>query len=145
MIADGVSWVADSLVMLKQLQQWDRHMLMRSASSTRPNSSRALHVTWCLSHRSRQSTNHRTLTTSGLQEEYAQLQQKYAELKERKIQDLDSMLEEGTAKLAAHNETAVKLAEHWRQEAHRQAAFAQAAGAPAMQVPAPCRACIQCS
>jgi hypothetical protein len=44
------------------------------------------------------------------------------------------MLEEHSAKLAAHNETAVKLADHWRQEAHRQAAFAQAAGAPAMQV-----------
>ena len=44
------------------------------------------------------------------------------------------MLQEHTAKLAAHNETAVKLADHWRQEAHRQAAFAQAAGSPAMQV-----------
>ena len=44
------------------------------------------------------------------------------------------MLEEHSAKLAAHNETAVKLADHWRQEAHRQAAFAQAAGSPAMQV-----------
>lgn len=71
-----------------------------------------------------------------LQEEYAQLQHKYAELKERKIQDLDTMLQEHSAKLAAHNETAVKLADHWRQEAHRQAAFAQAAGSPAMQVKA---------
>ena len=44
------------------------------------------------------------------------------------------MLQEHTAKLAVHNETAVKLADHWRQEAHRQAAFAQAAGSPAMQV-----------
>ncbi|KAL0050310.1 hypothetical protein WJX82_008729 [Trebouxia sp. C0006] len=68
-----------------------------------------------------------------LQADYAELQQKYTDLKEKKIQGLDGMLEEHSAKLAAHNETAVKLADHWRQEAHRQAAFAQAAGAPAMQ------------
>ncbi|KAL0042004.1 hypothetical protein WJX77_000403 [Trebouxia sp. C0004] len=68
-----------------------------------------------------------------LQADYAELQQKYIDLKEKKIQGLDGMLEEHSAKLAAHNETAVKLADHWRQEAHRQAAFAQAAGAPAMQ------------
>ena len=68
-----------------------------------------------------------------MQANYAQLQQKYADLKEKKISDLDSLLEEHSAHLSAHNETAVKLAEHWRQEAHRQAAFAQAAGAPAMQ------------
>lgn len=74
------------------------------------------------------------LTCRPLQADYAELQQKYADLKEKKIQDLDSMLEEHAAKQAAHNETAVKLADHWRQEAHRQAAFAQAAGAPAMQV-----------
>lgn len=69
-----------------------------------------------------------------MQANYAQLQQKYADLKEKKINDLDSLLEEHSAHLATHNETAVRLAEHWRQEAHRQAAFAQAAGAPAMQV-----------
>ena len=51
-------------------------------------------------------------TIAILQEEYAQLQQKYSDLKERKIQDLNSMLEEHTAKLMAHNETAVKLADH---------------------------------
>ena len=79
----------------------------------------------CLSH---------TQPYRSLQANYAQLQQKYADLKEKKINDLDSLLEEHSAHLSAHNETAVKLAEHWRQEAHRQAAFAQAAGAPAMQV-----------
>lgn len=73
-----------------------------------------------------------------MQANYAQLQQKYADLKEKKINDLDSLLEEHSAHLTAHNETAVKLAEHWRQEAHRQAAFAQAAGAPAMQVAPHC-------
>ena len=75
-----------------------------------------------------------TLSSCALQADYAELQQKYTDLKEKKIQGLDGMLEEHRAKLAAHNETAVKLADHWRQEAHRQAAFAQAAGAPAMQV-----------
>ena len=74
------------------------------------------------------------LSCCSLQADYAELQQKYTDLKEKKIQGLDGMLEEHSAKLAAHNETAVKLADHWRQEAHRQAAFAQAAGAPAMQV-----------
>ncbi len=74
------------------------------------------------------------MSCRALQADYAELQQKYTDLKEKKIQGLDGMLEEHSAKLAAHNETAVKLADHWRQEAHRQAAFAQAAGAPAMQV-----------
>ena len=74
------------------------------------------------------------MSCCALQADYAELQQKYTDLKEKKIQGLDGMLEEHSAKLAAHNETAVKLADHWRQEAHRQAAFAQAAGAPAMQV-----------
>ncbi len=74
------------------------------------------------------------LSCCSLQADYAELQQKYTDLKEKKIQGLEGMLEEHSAKLAAHNETAVKLADHWRQEAHRQAAFAQAAGAPAMQV-----------
>lgn len=77
------------------------------------------------------------MSCCALQADYAELQQKYTDLKEKKIQGLDGMLEEHSAKLAAHNETAVKLADHWRQEAHRQAAFAQAAGAPAMQVRLP--------
>jgi glucuronate isomerase len=56
------------------------------------------------------------LSCCSLQADYAELQQKYTDLKEKKIQGLDGMLEEHSAKLAAHNETAVKLADHWRQK-----------------------------
>ncbi|EIE24541.1 hypothetical protein COCSUDRAFT_46844 [Coccomyxa subellipsoidea C-169] len=70
-----------------------------------------------------------------LQVEYAALQSKYEAIKKQRIQQLETMLGEQSSKACTpyptameHRESALKLAEHWKMEAERQAAFAQEAG-----------------
>ena len=70
---------------------------------------------------------HPTHTTH--QDEYASLLEKYQRLKERRIEEVEALLEEHDAKVDANVDAAARLAEHWKAEAARQ--VARAAGAAA--------------
>lgn len=63
------------------------------------------------------------------QDEYASLLEKYQRLKERRIEEVEALLEEHDAKVDANVDAAARLAEHWKAEAARQGA--RAAGAAA--------------
>lgn len=71
--------------------------------------------------------NHRQPHPS--QDEYASLLEKYQRLKERRIEEVEALLEEHDAKVDANVDAAARLAEHWKAEAARQGA--RAAGAAA--------------
>lgn len=63
------------------------------------------------------------------QDEYASLLEKYQRLKERRIEEVEALLDEHDAKVDANVDAAARLAEHWKAEAARQGA--RAAGAAA--------------
>lgn len=76
------------------------------------------------------SLHHHQRTSSSLvQDEYASLLEKYQRLKERRIEEVESLLEEHDVKVDANVDAAARLAEHWKAEAARQGA--RAAGAAA--------------
>ncbi|KAK9816516.1 hypothetical protein WJX72_001402 [[Myrmecia] bisecta] len=64
-----------------------------------------------------------------VQAQYAELHRLYEELKAKRMEEVESIMEEQEKKVAAHSERAQKMADLWKKEAARQAAFAQSAGA----------------